>query len=90
MEVELVSVAGEFDDQLQWPLHCTLSLQLLDWHGERHLERRKVIRSNVHSLADEDNAIVISYYDIQNPRNGPQYLKDDCLHFRVDVKPKYK
>ena len=94
VRVELQSVKGEFDDHLQWPLHCTLSLQLLDWHGEHHLERSEELKitrnpGNV-SLTDEDNAIVISYIDIQNPRNGAQYLKEDCLHFRVDLKPKHK
>ena len=97
IKVELPSVVGEFDDHLQWPLHCTLSVQLLDQLGKYHLERSKELKItrnhwNVHmvSLTGEDNAVGISYNEIQNPRNGAQYLKDDCLHFRVDVKPKYK
>ena len=28
--VALQNVVGKFDDHLQWPLHCTLSLQVLD------------------------------------------------------------
>ena len=35
-DVDLQSVAGEFDDQLQWPLLCTLSIQIFDQRGEHH------------------------------------------------------
>ena len=95
IKVELQSVVGEFDDQLQWPLHCTLSLQLLDQQGEHHLERSKELKimRNCGLLTaifatDLHNAVGISYNDIRNPGNHAQYLKEDCLHFRVDVKPK--
>ena len=90
IEVGLQSVKGEFDDDLQWPLHCTLSLQLLDWHGECHLEGSKELKVTRSDLTYIHPGVVISYDEIRNPRNGAQYLKEDCLHFRVDVKPKHK
>ena len=37
--VALQNVVDKFDDHLQWPLHCTLLLQLLDKLGKHHLER---------------------------------------------------
>jgi len=36
--VALQNVVGKFVDHLQWPLHCTLLLQLLDQLGKHHLE----------------------------------------------------
>ena len=86
LHVELQIVPGEFDDQLQWPLHCTLSSQLLDQHGEHHLERSAELQ-----IGKEQCPVALSinyaFDEIKNPKNGAQYLKEDCLHFRVDVKP---
>ena len=81
------SVAGKFDDQLQWPLQCTLSIQLLDQWGEHHLERRAEFK--VEKGQHSDMWLVhYTYRDVRNPRSGALYLKEDCLHFRVDVKLK--
>ena len=85
--VALRSVEGEFDDLLQWPLHCTLSSQLLDWHGEHHLERSAEFKIG----KGQRPSVLVMYYgynEIQNPTNGAQYLKEDRLHFRFDVKLK--
>ena len=85
VDVKLQSVDSEFDDQLQWPLQCTLSLQLLDQLGENHLERMAELQIKRRS---NSNAFGIKYDDIRHSTNGAQHLKEDCLHFRVDVKPK--
>ena len=85
VDVKLQSVDSKFDDQLQWPLKCTLSLQLLDQLGEHHLERRAELQIKRGSIS---NAFGIKYDEIRNPTNGAQHLKEDCLHFRVDVKHK--
>ena len=85
--VELQNVAGEFDDHLQWPLHCTLSLQLLDQLGKHHLERRAKLQ--IQRGSSDMFSIQYMYDEIKKPANGAQYLKEDCLHFRVDVKPKH-
>ena len=77
------SVDSKFDDHLQWPLQCTLSLQILDQLGEHHLERRPELQ-----IKSNSNAFGIKYDEIRNPTNGAQHLKEDCLHFRVDVKHK--
>ena len=74
---------SKFDDQLQWPLQCTLSLQLLDQLGKHHLERKAELQ-----IKSNSNALGIKYDEIRNPTNGTQHLKEDCLHFRVDVKHK--
>ena len=82
--VALQNEAGEFDDHLQWPLHCTLSLQLLDWHGEHHLERSKKLQ--ISRGGSSNMSAIYTYNEIKNPASGAQYLKEDSLHFRVDVK----
>ena len=87
VDIKLQSVEGEFDDQLQWPLHCTLSIQLLDQRGEHHLQRSVELQIK---RGSNSNAFGIKYDDIRNPTNGAKYLKEDCLHFRIDVKPKHK
>ena len=78
VDLKLQSVDSKFDDQLQWPLQCTLSLQRLDQHLERRPELQIKRGSNSNAFSIE----------IRNPTNGAQHLKDDCLHFRVDVKHK--
>ena len=86
-EVEVKNVEGEFDDKLQWPLHCTLLLQLLDQRGEHHLKRSaelQIVKRGYSRL------FAIGCHQIKNHRNRPQYLKEDSLHFRVDVKPKHE
>ena len=85
VDVKLQSVDSKFDNQLQWPLQCTLSLQLLDQLGKHHLERKAELQIK---RGSSSNAFGIKYDEIRNPTNGAQYLKQDCLHFRVDVKHK--
>ena len=85
VDVKLQSVDSKFDDHLQWPLKCTLSLQLLAQLGEHHLERRAELQIK---RGSSSNAFGIKYDEIRNPTNGAQHLKEDCLHFRVDVKHK--
>ena len=85
--VRFQSVEGEFDDQLQWPLLCTLSTQLLDQRGEHHLERKTELQIKRGSYSDVFSSINYVYGDIKYPTKGAQYLKEDRLHFRVDVKP---
>ena len=87
VDVKLQSVAGEFDDHLQWPLNCNFSLQLLDQLGEHHLERKAELQMARGRILDLHFSS-IKYNEIRNPTKGAQYLKEDCLYFRVDVKPK--
>ena len=87
VRAKLRSVEGKFDDQLQWPLHCTLSIQLLDQWGEQHLERSSKLQIERGKKLDLHFS-AIRYDEIRNPTNGAQYLKENSLHFRVDVKLK--
>ena len=82
--VALQNVVGKFDDDLQWPLHCTLSLQLLDQLGKHHLERSTKLQ--ISRGGSSNMSAIYTYNKIKNPANGAQYLKEDSLHFRVDVK----
>ena len=84
-DLELQSMEGEFDDELKWPLKGTLTIQLLNQLGEGHLERSVDLQVKRNSYSDE---LSIKYRQIKNTQNGIQYLKDDCLQFRVDMKLK--
>ena len=86
--VKLQNVAGQFDSHLQWPLQCTLSLQLFDQMGEHHLKKTDEFKIGKGQDSGIIHSIKYGYNEIRNPKNGTQYLKEDCLHFRVDVKPK--
>ena len=85
IQVYFQSVKGDFDHQLQWPLLCTMSIQLLDLLSKHHLETSEELQIRKGTCS---RMLSIQYDDIRNPKNGVQYLKEDCLHFRVDVKPK--
>ena len=82
--VALQNVVGKFDDRLQWPLHCTLSLQVLDQLGKHHLQRS--VKVQIPRGGSSNMSAIYTYNILKNPANGAQYLKDDSLHFRVDVK----
>ena len=84
-DVELQSMESEFDDDLIWPLKGTLTIQLLNQLGEGYLERSVDLQVKRKSYNDE---LSIQYGQIKATENNVQYLKDDCLQLRVDMKLK--
>ena len=64
----LQNVEGKFDDHLHWPLHCTLSLQLLDKLGKHHLERS--VKLQIPRGGSSNSQLK------KKPANGAQYLKE--------------
>lgn len=83
-DVELHHKEGEFDDQLEWPMRCILTVTILNQRCDKyHLERSASLDLEKKNLVD----IRIPYSDIRRPsQNGAQYVKDDCLRFRLQVK----
>ena len=85
----IYSEHGPFDDQLKWPAKVTISLQLVNQyrdsdHYSRDIEcktdREKVGRG----ISFGSNRCFIPHADLDwNHDNKTQYLKDNCLHFRV-------
>ena len=81
-DVELYHTEGEFDDKLQWPMRCILAVTVLNQRCDKyHLERFAGLELEKNNLVD----LRIEYSEIRRT-NGAQYLKDDCLRFRLQVK----
>ena len=120
VSVKLEAHSGPFDDSLQWPAKCTITLQLLNQHRDqdhitvtkelewkltydtqRHLPPHARSMSQYRKLLglepnmEHSEAITISKAitisdtfiacdDLQwNAKRQSQYLKNDCLHFRI-------
>ena len=89
MSVYLYSKPGEFDAALQWPAKFTITLQLLNQHRDQdyvtvtqQFQWRKPERerANVGWFTSE----LIAHTDLElNAQKQTQYLKDDCLRFRI-------
>ena len=82
---------GDFDDQLQWPRACTITIQLLNQLGDHnHFTKRVrgVFRWSLNFLGllttvwRDGTFIAHSDLGYKADRNT-QYLKDDCLLFRI-------
>ena len=83
---------GEFDHLLKWPFEGSIAFEILNQLEDR--EHRRLTAVFVGSkmacrVVDGDTAEKgrgrdVSYEDLKNiPARHCQYLKDDCLHFRV-------
>ncbi len=92
VSVHFYLVQGPYDEQLTWPFSGTLHIELLNQLDDNHHHRKTV---NVHGIIvanslNEPNMVGwgIPYF-IQNeqlgysPNKHCQYLKDDCVVFRV-------
>ena len=86
--VVFTTMKGEFDDQLKWPVKCTITLQLLNQTRDRdHVTVTKEIQwdkpPGYQSYAISLN--FIAHDDLRyNPQKQTQYLRDDdCLIFRI-------
>ena len=85
----LYSMSGQFDATLQWPAKFTITLQLLNQHRDqdhitvtKQFQWRKTERENVY--VGLFTTTLIAHTDLElNAQKQTQYLKDDCLHFRI-------
>ena len=81
------------DGLLKWPVKCTLKIELLNQEGDyRHHEttitaswqKPQAILDRFGVRPIENKFITHSALEY-NPTNSTQYLRDDCLHFRVHI-----
>ena len=88
VSVQLEAHKGPFDKSLCWPAKCTMILQLLNQHRDQNhhtvtkkLEWQKpTVEVEVITFSDK----FIAHNDLKwNAEKCTQYLKDDCLHFRI-------
>ena len=80
---------GEFDGILQWPVRCTVTLQLLNLYRDQdHFTVTKHLKWNKPGcekrFAGSFGKKFIAHADLElNVQKQTQYLKDDCLSFCV-------
>ena len=86
INVWMLVVKGDFDDQLRWPRDCTITIQLLNQLGDHnHFTKRvagEFTRPTPSTLWCDSQFIALSDLGYK-PDMKTQYLKDDCLQFRI-------
>ena len=89
--VNLYAMKGELDNQLQWPVKCTITLQLRNQHRDQdHIT--KTVDFQWNKPASEIYSASVSYFSHSfvahanleyNREKQTEYLKNDCLLFQV-------
>ena len=96
--VKLSFVDGEYDDSLRWPVKFSITVELINQHGEhshyyrcRDYEWDRPNESSKLEWVSPNNAgakasVFITHKELEwNPRYKTQYLKDDRLLFKTRV-----
>jgi len=79
---------GDYDDQLQWPRACTITIQLLNQLGDHNHFTKTVKgefkrpRIGMTQVWNDEKFIAHSDLGYKADLNT-QYLKDDCLQFKI-------
>ena len=87
--VSVFQLKGDHDDILKFPARFTITLELLNQHRDQDHHRRsiqcEVPRRGVRSVLGMGyDFTFIPEVDLEwNPRKQTQYLKNDCLKFRI-------
>ena len=86
--VRVCSMVGKYDDQLKWPVTCTITIQLLNQHQDKdHVTASERLTWNKSTRSDSFGYISHKLHSISdlgwNAQNQTQYLKDDCLKIKV-------
>jgi len=84
----LYSKKGEYDDNLSWPIQVTAHLQLLNQRGDHeHVMAHAKLRNDKRTIYRKIAHKFIAHSELgYNAAKDTQYLKDDCLHFRLYLK----
>ena len=83
VSIELTNVPSEHDDNLQWPMRCTMTVTMFNQAGDdnHYVQTRDFeVGKGTHN-----SQIKIPCDTIELAPPGVKYLKDDSLTFRVDV-----
>ncbi len=92
VSVHLCMAKGENDDHLKWPADCTITLQLLNQHRDqdhitvsRRLQWNRPTRTGLSAYVSTtiDFKFVANKDLDWNADRQTQYLKDDCLNWRI-------
>ncbi len=93
--VELYQLPGEFDDEITWPVKCTVTVYLLNQLGDyAHISGSKTLtltrpQKKTYTAEPDPLQLSVEYSTIEDcSKVGIRYLKDDCLKVRVYVELK--
>ena len=89
VQVNLHAMKGEFDNQLQWPAKCSITLQLLNQKRDQdHITKTESFQWNK-PTRETEYLLCFSYAFVAhetlefNRHKQTQYLRNDCLLFQV-------
>ena len=94
VSVAYAAEVGRFDAQLKWPVTVTVSLQLLNQHADKnHITKEIVWTYDKKNRTDTTVKVIhkfVSHKKLDwNAEKETQYLKNNCLQFKVvEVKVK--
>ncbi len=74
---------GEYDDSLNWPSRREITIQLLNQHADENHVTKKVL---IKQTTKGNETFIIDLKFISHDElgwNGAQYLKNDCLKFKI-------
>ena len=85
---DLWPMVGEHDGELSWPIQVTAHLQLLNQRGDHgHVMASLNVEMSKACIHKEIARKFIAHSELEyNPVKNTQYLKDDCLQFRLYLK----
>ena len=84
IDIELKNLPSEHDDSLQWPMRCTMTVTMFNQAGDHgHYVQTRDLDVGKGICNDK---IKTAYNTIDYPPRRVQYLKNDSLKFRVDVR----
>ena len=90
-------MAGDYDDQLQWPFTGDFDIMLLNWQEDKgHFKKTisikpergfvRVLEGTTGNSLGDDRFISLWHSSLQYFRSTTsKYLEDDCLRFRVNT-----
>ena len=82
--VELINLPSENDNRLQWPMRCTMTITMFNQAGDdNNLVKTRDLDTKKGCTNDQ---IRIQHNTIENPPFGVEYLKNDSLKFKIDVR----
>ena len=84
IDIELTNLKSQYDYRLDWPMRCTMTVTIFNQTGGHdHYVQSKNLEIGKGGI----NALMaISYTKIEAPPRGVQYLVNDSLSFRIDVR----
>ena len=82
--IKLTNLPSEHNDRLQWPMKCTMTVTMFNQAGDH--DHYVHTRDSDVEKGKYNYAMAIVYNKIDNSPRGVQYLRNDSLKFRVDVR----